>query len=105
MFNLEKMLKKITKVRYTGFNTVPRYDTKTQDPIYIKQSLSEFGNSVYDQLWLENGGPKNIKTVSFDNFESFGYLKDIYMGKLMILIIMVSIYVVGQLPAILRIGL
>ena len=82
LFNLAKSALKLQpNLKVIIVKRLPRYDTKTQDPIYIKQSLSEFGNSVYDQLWLENGGPKNIKTVSFDNFESFGYLKDIYMGK------------------------
>ena len=56
---------------------LPRYDSKAVDPIHIKQSLSEFANSVYDQLWLEGGAPNNIHIVSFDNMECYGYLKDI----------------------------
>ena len=59
---------------------LPRYDLKSQDPIHIKQSLSELSNSVYDQLWLENGGPTNIHIVSLDKMECYGYLKDIIYG-------------------------
>ena len=60
---------------------LPRYDPKHQDPIHIKQSLSELSNSILDQLWLENGAPENIQIVSFDKIEGQGYLKDIIYGK------------------------
>ena len=60
---------------------LPRYDLKSQDPLQIKQSLSEYSNSVYDQLWFENDGPKNIHIVSLDKMECFGYLKDIIYGN------------------------
>ena len=46
----------------------------------LKQSLSELSNSLLDQLWLENGGPKNIHIVSLEKMECNGYLKDIIYG-------------------------
>ena len=60
---------------------LPRYDLKSKDPIHIRQSLSEYANSIYDQLWLENGGPRNIHIITLHNMECFGYLKDIIYGK------------------------
>ena len=60
---------------------LPRYDPLHQDPLRIKQSLSEYANSYYDQLWFKKGGPKNIHVVNFDKIESTGYLKDIIYSK------------------------
>ena len=77
LFNLAKQaLKMQPKIKVVILKRLPRYDTKFQDPIHIKQSLSGLANSVYDQLWLENGGPKNIQVVSLDKMECYGYLKD-----------------------------
>ena len=60
---------------------LPRYDHKSADPLHITQCLSEVANSVYDQLWLEDGGPNNIHIASLDKMDSYGYLKDIIYGK------------------------
>ena len=59
--NLFKLAKKALQMKpdlkVIIVKRLPRYDPKSQDPIFIKQSLSELANSVYDQLWLEDGGP------------------------------------------------
>lgn len=39
---------------------LPRYDPVNKDPQGIKSKLSEYGNSVYHQLWVTSGCPKNI---------------------------------------------
>ena len=60
---------------------LPRYDPKSEDPFHIKQSMSEYANSVYDQLWFEHGGPKNIHIVALEKIECVGFLRDILYGK------------------------
>ena len=37
---------------------LPRYDSSAADPLGIKANLSQFANSVYDQLWFKKGGQK-----------------------------------------------
>ena len=82
LFNVaKKALEKKPRMKVIIVKRLPRYDLKCQDPIHIKQSLSQFGNSVYDQLWLKNGGPKNIHAVSLEEMECVGYLRNIIYGK------------------------
>ena len=82
LFNVAKTAVKMKPdIEVVILKRLPRYDPKSTDPLHIKQSLSELANSVYDQLWLEDGGPKNIHIVSLDKMECFGYLKDIIYGK------------------------
>ena len=43
--------------------SLPRFDPSTVDPSSIKSKLNNFGNAVYDSMWLKSGCPKNIQIV------------------------------------------
>ena len=58
---------------------LPRYDRTSLDLLGIKSQLSKYGNSVYDQVWIENGSPENIKIVDLD-LEGSDYFRDIVYG-------------------------
>ena len=54
-----------------GLNVVilkrmPRFDLKSEDPLFIKSKLSIFANNVYDKLWLKNGCPTNIRIATLN---------------------------------------
>lgn len=40
--------------------SLPRYDPKKSDPESIKAQLNQFGNTLYNTLWMEDGCPSNI---------------------------------------------
>ena len=82
LFNVaEKVLETKPNIKVVIIKRLPRHDPLHQDPLHIKQSLSEYANSFYNQLWFKKGGPKNIHVVNFDGIESSGYLKDIIYAK------------------------
>jgi hypothetical protein len=51
-------LKKVIIVK-----SLPRYDHQTVDPNAIKAKLNQFGNTLYNTLWMQNGCPANIVIV------------------------------------------
>ena len=51
-------LKKVIIVK-----SLPRYDPHHTDPNSIKSNLNQFGNSIYNNLWMESGCPANIQIV------------------------------------------
>ena len=42
---------------------LPRHDQPFEDILGIKPQLSPYANSIYDQLWIKKGGPKNIHII------------------------------------------
>ena len=54
----QKALKKKPNMKVIIVKRLPRYDPASADPNHIKNKLSIFANSVYDQLWFKRGGPK-----------------------------------------------
>ena len=47
----------------------------------IKPKLSQFGNQVYDQLWLRKGSPEKIHVIELNMVQNSGYLKEIIYGN------------------------
>ena len=67
LFNVaEEAIKKDSNLKVFIFKRLPRFDKGSADLMRIKSQLSEFGNSIYDQLWLRKGSPKNIQVLEFD---------------------------------------
>ena len=62
----EEALKTDPNLKVIIVKRLPRYDSSVVDPLGVKANLSQFANSVYDQLWFKKGGPKNIHIVNFD---------------------------------------
>ena len=61
---------------------IPRFDCSSQDILGIRSTLSNFANSVYDQLWTKSGSPENIKIAELKlNVEHSGYLKSLIFGS------------------------
>ena len=61
---------------------LPRYDTRSEDPLNLKQELSTYANTVYKQEWFRKGSPKNIHIVSIPlNCESYPHLKQLIYGR------------------------
>ena len=61
---------------------LPRYDCSSQDILGIKSTLSNYANSVYDQLWIKSGSPKNIRIAELQlNVEQPGYLRNLIFGS------------------------
>ena len=48
-------LKKVIIVK-----SLPRYDPLNLDQHSVKSKLNQFGNTLYDTLWMSNGCPENI---------------------------------------------
>ena len=60
--------------------SLPRYDPSNIDPNSIKQKLNQYGNSVYDTLWVQNGCPSNITIVDL-HLECQGPLREKRFGN------------------------
>ena len=74
----EEALKKKPDMKIVIVKRLPRYDRSSQDMIGIKEKLSTFANSVYDQSWIKRGCPANIKVVEFQlNSDQSSHLKNI----------------------------
>ena len=43
--------------------SLPRYDSNYVDPNSIKSKLNQFGNTLYNTLWMQSGCPSNILIV------------------------------------------
>lgn len=61
-------------------NRIPRYDPVSVDPNQMKSKLSVYGNSVYQQLWMEAGCPDNI-VVGEHSLGCKGTLRNMRYGK------------------------
>ena len=67
LFNVaEEATKKHPNLKVVIVKRLPRYDRSSTDLLNIKSNLSQFGNSVYDQVWLKRGSPSNIKIVELN---------------------------------------
>lgn len=60
-------------------NRVPRYDKESVDPHGMKSKLSLYGNSLYQQLWMEAGCPDKI-VIGEHALDCFGELRDKRFG-------------------------
>ena len=62
MFNLAQSSLKNNKSlqRVIIIKSLPRYEPKNVDTNSIKSNLNQFGNSIYNNLWMESGCPSNI---------------------------------------------
>ena len=61
---------------------LPRYDRSRDALSGIKSQLSQYANSVYNQVWLKKGCPKNIYFVDIElGTESSKYLRRLIYGK------------------------
>ena len=59
-----------------------RYDRGSKEVTKIKSDLSEFANSVYDQLWLKRGSPEKIQVLELNlKCSESKYLKSIIFGN------------------------
>ena len=57
---------------------LPRYDRSSSDFFSIKSELSKYANSIYDQLWIKMGSPKNMIILQLDLEGSRSYQNLIY---------------------------
>ena len=83
LFNLaSKVSNEHPNLEVVILKRMDRFDEKTHDPLSIRRKLSNFANTVYDQLWFKHGRPNNIKikTLNLGCSES-QYLKKIIMGN------------------------
>ena len=61
---------------------IPRFDCSSEDILGIKSELSNFANSVYDQLWTKRGSPENIRIAELKlNVEHSSHLKSLIFGS------------------------
>ena len=68
-------LKKVIIVK-----SLPRYDPQNSDPNQIKAKLNQFGNTLYNTLWMQNGCPSNIIIVD-QHLECQGPLREKRFGN------------------------
>ena len=54
---------------------IPRFDPISNDPAQVKSQLSLYGNSVYHNLWMDRGCPKNIKIHDL-GLDCYGKLRE-----------------------------
>ena len=79
----EEAVKQEPNMKVFIFKRLPRFDKGSADLLRIKSQLSEFGNSVYDQLWIRKGSPDNIQILDFDlgcSEQNRKYLRNIIYG-------------------------
>ena len=61
---------------------LPRFDDTSKEIRKIRSDLSEYGNSVYDQIWLKRGRPNKIQIVELDiKCSQSGYRRSIIFGN------------------------
>ena len=60
--------------------SLPRYDSVETDPHGIRSKLNQFGNSLYETLWMQNGCPQNI-VIADQHLECQGPLKNKRFGN------------------------
>jgi hypothetical protein len=80
----EEAIKNNPHLQVVIVKRLPRYDRGSADLLKIKSKLSEFGNSVYNQVWIKRGCPSNIRIVEIEFGCSDGpdraYLRKIIYG-------------------------
>ena len=78
----EDAIKNKPELKVVIIKRIPRFDCSSQDILGIKSTLSNFANSVYDQLWTKSGSPENIRIAEIKlNVEHSGYLKSLVYGS------------------------
>ena len=78
----EDAIKKKPDLKVIIVKRLPRSDRSSQDIIGIKQKLSEFANSVYDQLWIKSCSPANINIIQLQlNEGKSTYLNNLIYGN------------------------
>ena len=78
----EDAIKKRPDLKIVIIKRVPRFDRSTKDIIGIKSKLSNYANTVLDQLWIKSGSPSNILIVELQlNIEKSRYLRDLLYGE------------------------
>ena len=83
LFNLaEESIKSNPGLKVIIVERIPRFDPITKDPAQIKSQLSKHGNSVYHNLWMNKGCPKNIKIMDL-GLNCFGPLAFLVQEVLM----------------------
>ena len=60
--------------------SIPRYEGRVADPNGVKSKLNQYGNTVYDTLWLENGCPKDI-VIADQHLDCHGPLREKRYGN------------------------
>ena len=62
---------------------LPRFDDAGKETRKLKSDLSEYGNQVYDQLFLKRGRPGKIRIVELDlKCSESGYLRSTFLETL-----------------------
>ena len=78
----EKVTEKNPKIKVIIMKCLPRFDRTSADLLKIKAQLSEFGNSIYQQLWYKKGYPTNIHVAAFElGCTSRSHLKNLIYGN------------------------
>ena len=78
----EKVTKNNPNIKVIIIKRLPRFDRSSDDLLKIKAQLSEFGNSVYQQMWYRKGSPANIHFVDVNlGCANLPHLKNIIYGN------------------------
>ena len=76
MFSLvEKSIASQPDLEVILVSRIPRVASVQSDPIQVKSKLSQYGNSIYHNLWMDRGCPTNIKIHDL-GMDCYGQLKD-----------------------------
>ena len=80
MFNLaEKSIEENPGLEVIIVERIPRFDSISNDPKQIKSQLSLYANSIYRNLWVEKGCPKNIQIQDL-GLNCYGALREKRFG-------------------------
>ena len=60
--------------------SISRYDPVSADPCSIKAKLNQFGNTMYDSMWMEKGCPTNI-SIEDQHLDCHGPLREKRFGN------------------------
>ena len=64
MFDLAKhCAAEVQNLEVVLLTRLARYDLKSVDPYWIKNKLSEFGNNVFNTLWVKKWMPKQYQNL------------------------------------------
>ena len=78
----EDAIKHKPELKVVIVKRIPRFDCSSEDILGIKSELSNFANSVYDQLWTKRGSPENIRIAELKlNVEHSSHLKSLIFGS------------------------
>ena len=66
MFNLaEESIAAYPGLEGIIVSRIPRFDSISNDPPQIKSILSQYGNSLYRNVWMDRGCPTNTEIHDF----------------------------------------